>query len=96
MPEKTQMIIANRLRDGFTVFLADGDRWVEGIEAGRLATSDAEAGVLLAAAQAAARRNEVVAPYLIDVTAGPAGRRPLAWREAIRAFGPTVETRAGA
>jgi Protein of unknown function (DUF2849) len=92
MPDAVQMVIANRLRDGFTVFLAPGDVWVEAIADGAIAGTDEEAQALLARGELAAKRNIVVAPYLIPVIVTDGERRPKEWREAIRAFGPTVET----
>jgi hypothetical protein len=94
MAEKLQMVIANRLRDGLTVFLAPGERWSEAISEGAVAQDATGAAALLAIAERHAAQNVVVGPYLIEV--GGTDRRPLAWREAIRAFGPTVETGAGA
>lgn len=92
--DKPQMVIANRLCDGLTVFLAGDGTWVEAIAAGRVAQTAAQAASLLQDAEAAAARNVVVGPYLIAITEDEAGRRPLEWREVIRTFGPTVETRA--
>jgi hypothetical protein len=87
-----QMIIANRLSDGRTVFLAAPGRWVEPIDGGCLLDTTA-AQALLVAAKADEAANVVVEPYLIEVDEQ---RRPLAWREQIRAEGPTVLTGAGA
>jgi hypothetical protein len=92
MPEKIQMVIANRLRDGLTVFLGDGDIWVESIGDGIVAQNADAAAALLRTAEVAADRNVVVSPYLIAIREGDRGRSPIEWREAIRAFGPTVET----
>ncbi len=92
MPEKSQMIIANRLRDGLTVFLGAGNHWVDSIGQGLIARSADEASRLLDAAQAAAACNVVVNPYLIAIDEGDRNPSPLEWREAIRAFGPTVES----
>lgn len=90
------MVLASRLTDGRVVFLAPagptGPRWVETIADGVLATSKDEANALLAAAQAAEVANVVVEPYLIEVTEQDGRRRPVAWREVIRAEGPTVRT----
>jgi hypothetical protein len=90
--EKTQMLIANRLRDGLTVFRSADRRWVEDIASGRVVHGDEQARELLAEGEAEARNNVVIGPYLIDIAETDGQRRPLAWREAIRAFGPTVET----
>jgi hypothetical protein len=86
-----QMIIANRLRDGLTVFLAAGGAWVDSIQQGQLASAAEDAQRLLQGAEGAAAGNIVVAPYLIEVREQNGLRTPVAWRETIRAFGPTVE-----
>ena len=49
-------------------------------------------GKLMATAKADEARNVVVEPYLIDIAEQAGVRRPLVWREAIRAEGPTVRT----
>lgn len=92
--DKPQMVIANRLRDGFTVFLGVGGAWVEAIDDGAVARDATQAAALLQEAEAAVKRNVVVGPSLIAIIEDGARRRPVEWREAIRAFGPTVETRA--
>ena len=92
MPSNDRMVIANRLRDGLTVFLAADGTWVDAIEDGVVAGDNPTAEALLARAEASAARNVVVAPYLIRVSGADGGRRPVEWRESIRAFGPTVAT----
>jgi hypothetical protein len=92
MPDSAQMIIANRLRDGLTVFRAPDGSWVEAIAAGAIARTSEDAQAMLSAAEADAQRNLVVGPYLIDVTQESGTPQPLSWRETIRANGPTVET----
>lgn len=87
-----QMIIANRLRDGLVVFLADGDRWETAIASGALVDSDAEAARLLAIAKRHEAEGQVIDPQPIDVVVEGGKPRPTAIREAIRAFGPTVRT----
>ncbi len=85
-----QVVLANRLTDGRSVFLArDGD-WVEVLSRAERAASPAAAESLLARARAAEAANLVVDPYLVAVETGPAGDRPRDWREQIRASGPTV------
>jgi Protein of unknown function (DUF2849) len=87
-----QMVLANRLADGRVVFLAADGGWVEDI-AGGAVVAGADAGEqLLAAAQLAEARNVVVEPCLIGVRQAAGQRQPVAWREAIRAAGPTVRT----
>ncbi|MBL8223804.1 MAG: DUF2849 domain-containing protein [Chromatiales bacterium] len=86
-----QMIIANRLTDGRTVFLKEAGGWVDAIDDARL-IDEATAGEWLAAAKRDEAANLVVEPYLIDVGDD---RQPLVWREQIRAGGPTVLVGAG-
>ena len=90
MTDRYRMVIANRLRDGFTVFLDKGGGWVESIDEAAVAASAGEGAALLATATVAADRNIVVNPYLIDVTDAGGHFQPVEWRESIRAFGPTI------
>ncbi|MSR09484.1 MAG: DUF2849 domain-containing protein [Gammaproteobacteria bacterium] len=87
-----QMVLANRLADGQVVFLATDGSWVEDIARGALARDAVAAQRLLADAQLAESRNVVVEPYLIDIRDAAGRRQPVAFREAIRAAGPTVRT----
>ena len=87
-----QMVLANRLTDGHVVFLAADGGWVEDIACGALASDPDAAQRLLAAAQLAESRNAVVEPYLIGIRDEAGRRRPVSFREAIRAAGPTVRT----
>jgi len=87
-----QMIIANRLTDGVVVFLAPGDAWVAQIDAGRVIDDEAEAQRLFAAAKQHEEQCIVIDPTLIEVEVEDGHSRPVAIREAIRAFGPTVRT----
>jgi hypothetical protein len=87
-----QMIIANRLSDGLVVFLAAGDGWVVEIDSGLVIEGSAEAERALAAAKRDETGNVVIDPQLIDVQQTDGRWRPVAIREAIRAFGPTVRT----
>ena len=91
MVNNLQMVIANRLADGRTVFLAPASWWVEDIAAGQVAGTPAAAAELLKAGRDAAVANLVLGPELIPVTERAGRRVPLAYREAIRAGGPTVE-----
>jgi hypothetical protein len=86
------MVVANRLNDGRVVFLTAAGRWVESIADGSYVSDAGAAASLLARAQADEAANRVVEPYLIDVEETGGVRRPAAWREVIRADGPTVRT----
>ncbi len=87
-----QMILANRLTDGRVVFLAADGSWVDDIAAGALTTDAASAQRLLAQARRAEDRSAVLEPYLIGVRAAAGARRPVSFREGIRAAGPTIRT----
>lgn len=84
------MIIANRLTDGLVVFLTAGGGWSVDIADGIVIENDAEEERLFAAAKEDETECRVVDPNLIDVTVDDGPPRPVAIREAIRAFGPTV------
>jgi hypothetical protein len=85
-----QMLIANRLRDGLVVFrTSDGD-WQVDIAKGEVIQDDAEGTRLLAAAKVDEAQCKVVDPQLIEVSVDGGKPRPVAIREAIRAFGPTI------
>lgn len=86
MPE---MIIANRLHDGRVVFLGRDDRWVGSIDEALLLGDQAEA--LLGRAKQHEAECLVIDPRLIEVAIEHGRRRPTAIREAIRAFGPTLD-----
>lgn len=87
-----QMVLASRLTDGRVVFLAPDGGWVEDIHRGQLAASPVEAEQLLALARKDEAANRVVEPYLVAVRVTDGDRRPVEWREVIRAAGPTVRT----
>ena len=87
-----QMIIANRLVDGVVVFFASRDAWVPEIDAGLVFDDAAEGQRLFATAKEHEARCLVIDPNLIDVEITGGHYRPVAIREAIRAFGPTVRT----
>jgi hypothetical protein len=85
-----RMIIANRLTDGLVVFLTADGGWSVAIADGIVITDSAEEERLLAQAKRDEDGCRVVDPNLIDVTVDGGSPRPVAIREAIRAFGPTV------
>ncbi len=84
-----KIVTANRLDDGLVVYL-NGAGWSERIEDARIAGDDAAADGLLAQAEGPGQEIRVIDPYLIEVARGDAAPRPLSYREAIRAQGPTV------
>jgi Protein of unknown function (DUF2849) len=85
-----QVVTANRLADGIVVFLGDGQRWVEALEAAHLHADATIAAEALAAAKHDEARDIVVEPYLVDVVDRNGVRAAKHLREAIRAAGPTI------
>ena len=85
-----RMIIANRLTDGLVVFYRENGGWTQDIAEGAVITDETEEARCFAAAKADEENCVVIDPNLIDVTDETGSIRPVAIREAIRAFGPTV------
>lgn len=90
-----QAITANRLRDGYVVFLAPGGRWTAALAEAALAENEAALEALVAAAEAAMAANEVVGAYPIGVAHGPDGPHPVRYREWLRTRGPSVRPDVG-
>lgn len=90
-----QLVTANDLRSGDVVFLTEAAGWSRRIAEAALAKGDAAAS-LLARAEADAKANIVVAPYLVPVTLEEGRPVPLQFRERIRAEGPSVPPVTGA
>ncbi len=86
------MILANRLTDGRVVFLAEDGSWVDDIATGAVTTDAAGAQQLLAEAREAEEQSAVIEPYLIGVRTAAGARKPVSFRERIRAAGPTIRT----
>ena len=85
-----QVVTANHLASGDVVYLTAAADWSRDIGDASI-VPNAEAGAaLLAVAQAQAKMNIVVEPYLIPVDAGATPPRPIQFRERIRAAGPTT------
>ncbi len=85
----SQVVTANRLRDGLVVYLADAGNWIEEIGRGAVANDDEAAKALLAAGERAVADRIVVAPYLIDVKIEGGRVTPTRYREVLRALGPS-------
>ena len=90
----SQMITANRLRDGEVVWWNAG-RWVTSLAEGEVYPDPKAADVALEAALVFARNNTVVNPYLFDVRVEGGVIKPVKEREIIRAAGPSVRTDTG-
>lgn len=88
-----QSIIANRLSDGLVVFFVAAGEWTPAVDSAAVFETDEVAQAQLEAALADAQACLVIDPNLIDVELAGGHVRPTAIREAIRAFGPTLEAR---
>jgi hypothetical protein len=80
------VLIANRLIDGEVVFWSHG-RWVERFGEAEHFAEDAPGQA--AEAQAKSQPTVVVEPYLIEIAETEDGYAPVAYRERLRALGPT-------
>jgi hypothetical protein len=85
----TQIVIANRLRDGAVVFLTPANDWSTNVDESDIAREPVAAERLQKAADQAVADQIVVGPTLIDVTEHDGRIQPVSYRERIRAFGPT-------
>ncbi len=88
----SQILIATRLSDGLVVYLASDGSWVESIARSSVALNEPDGEQLLQIGKQAEIDCKVIDPYLIEVTETKGVRRPVVFREAIRAGGPTVQT----
>lgn len=85
-----QVVIANRLRDGIVVFLGTEHLWVEQLSECSPAENKTEEEELLRQGEAAAARQEIVDPNLIEVERRDGALHAVKMREAMRTRGPTV------
>lgn len=85
-----QALTANRLNDGIVVYLAADGRWSESLQDADVAEGKEAADALLVRAAPSVDRNEVVEPYLFEVSPEDEGIRAISVREIIRQAGPTV------
>jgi Protein of unknown function (DUF2849) len=84
------VITANRLRDGAVVYRTGAGEWTTRLDQAAVATTAADAGVLLAAA--VADDIGAVGAYVAPVRLDPEGGvHPGNLRESIRQAGPTFE-----
>ena len=74
---KLEAVTANRLVDGAVVYLTREGDWSELIIDSRTATDSDESATLLAAAEQAVERQEVVNPYLISIADDGGAIEPL-------------------
>jgi hypothetical protein len=85
----TQILTANRLRDGDVVYWGAG-KWLTGLAEAEVFLEAAQADAALAAAGGSVSDRLVVNPYLFAVRRDADAVRPVEEREIIRAAGPTI------
>lgn len=86
-PFTPKVVTANALLEGDVVYLTEADTWTPDLTQAELITDEAHAQLRLL--DAGARSAEVVGVYLADVTPSETGPRPVHFREAFRATGPS-------
>lgn len=91
LDNQPQIVTANSLSTGDVVYLTNVASWSRNIADATIAPNAQAGAALLAVAEAQAKMNIVVAPYLIPVDTGVTPPKPIQFRERIRAFGPTTE-----
>lgn len=82
------ILVANDLRTGLTVCLANDDSWSINWQDARLITNEDEANLAEAFAAKAVANNDVIDPYLVDTTREG---NPIHTREHLRTTGPSVD-----
>jgi Protein of unknown function (DUF2849) len=86
-----QVLTANRLRAGDTVYLAANDDWVPELARASVALNAAELDALKKIAERAVAAQHVVGVYEMDVDLAAGAPQPTSVKERIRAArGPTV------
>ncbi|MBT5110510.1 MAG: DUF2849 domain-containing protein [Rhodospirillaceae bacterium] len=85
-----QIVTANRLTDGFVVYMAGGNEWSTDIEDSARARSPAAGEQLLVTGRRAMDTQEIIDPYLIDADDRNGRISPVKYRERIRATGPST------
>lgn len=86
-----QVISANTLARGLVVFYGAGGAWVDDIARAAVYHDKAAAEAGLAAAKLDEARARVIDVFLVDQKDGAEGRAALTLRNAIRAYGPTID-----
>jgi len=86
-----QILTANRLTDGISVWYDIDGRWNESIARSQIARTKEDATRLEAIGKQAFAENFVLDVNLIDIEESNGFIRPLRLRERIRAEGPTID-----
>ena len=86
-PFTPKVVTANHLLSGEVVYLSPEDTWVTALPEAEVIEDEAHAQLRLLDGEV--RSHEVVGVYLADVASGTEGTRPVHFREAFRATGPS-------
>ena len=89
----SKVISANEIVTGLVVFLSADGRWVDTIDAAAVYADAAAADVGMAHAKRDEKRAIVIDPFVVDRKDGVEGRQAMTLRNAIRAYGPTIDYR---
>ena len=87
----SKVISANTLAKGNVVFLGVNGAWVDSIADAIPFTDAAAAEIGLVAAKLDEKRAVVVEPFIVDRKDDVEGQASMTLRNAIRAFGPTID-----
>jgi hypothetical protein len=88
------VLTANCLRSGDVVYWQSG-RWVESLAEAEIFSDKTAAEAGVAQAQAFVAANQIVTPYLFEVSQDNSGPHPVKEREIIRSRGPSVRPDTG-
>ena len=81
-----KIVTANALLEGDVIYLTADDRWSRDLAEAELIDDEAHAQLRLLEAETT---RDVVGAYLADAIAAPGGPKPVHFREAFRAKGPS-------
>lgn len=81
-----KIVTANALLEGDVIYLTADDRWSRDHSQAELIDDEAHAQLRLLEAE---RQKGIVGAYLADAVASPEGPKPIHFREAFRAKGPS-------
>lgn len=85
-----QIITANRLIDGAVIYFTANGAWSARIADSQVFDNTDTADQALLAAMAFVKTNEILDPYLIDISQDGFEIKPVRYREIIRAAGPST------
>lgn len=82
---------ANRLKDGKVVYLDKDGRWTENLTVAQVFPGKSELETAVKMAKRSVSENLIIDPTTVDLKPDLSRLSPLSLRDAIRAYGPTIE-----